>query len=617
MRLVSFQVHNFRSILDCGRCEISAEDVAVLIGQNEAGKSSLLEALMAFQNGKLDINDLRSDGSYPSVMCEYDVSAEELKNWFTSINTAVERDEFSDLPNHSVRIKVFAKWTTPEPEGVSYSFDCSDLVSVINNVIVNRLNSNSEVMDARLFIANNSELLEAKNRSDRINIINENQTSELHTLLTENLLVKLPVFVLFNDADCLLPSTIDIIDDNLDSVDGRAGAANYLTLAGLDLNVISKTSDRHRATMLTTASRAITADFQSFWTQQIGKTQKVELECDLKFYGHTAKPEKNGKPYLVFYISEANDKLYPSQRSKGVRWFLSFFLQMWAAAKSHKPVVFLLDEPGANLHSKAQQDVLQVIERSCKANQVIYSTHSPDLIRADKLARVLAVQRDDTEDNTSPTTVISAHRLSSASVDTMSAVYRAMGADFSRQQVIQRTNNIVIEELSALYYLKAFYSLMSFDKTPNFLPATGVTNIPMIINLLVGWGIEFIVLLDDDKRGREVYQTLGKELFLGDERLAEERILRIKKCDGIEDLFEQSDFSKLILNKPDFTFPGSCSTAAKDESKGMLAYRFWCRVEQSEITISDLTDLTVNRIKSLVDRLNTMLNSYSNQKISI
>lgn len=615
MRLVSFQIQNFRSIQDCGRCEISAEDVAVLIGQNEAGKSSLLEALMAFQNGKVDTNDLRSDGTLPTVLCEYDISIEEVKKWFTSIAINADENEFSNLPIQAVRVAVLAKWLTSNTDECVYSFECPDLALAINDYVSIRVEANAEVMEARKLIAAFSDSPEVTTHAEQVIRVNKAYTSVINDSLTEALLSKLPVFVLFNDADCLLPSTIDIVDDELDAIDGRAGAANYLTVAGLDLKVISSTSDRHRATMLTNASKGITTDFQKFWTQQIGKTQKVELECDLKFYGHAVKPEKNGKPYLVFYISEATDKLYPSQRSKGVRWFLSFFLQMWAASKSHKSVVFLLDEPGANLHSKAQQDVLQVIERSCNANQVIYSTHSPDLIRADKLARVLAVQRDDTEDNSSPTTVISAHSLSSASVDTMSAVYRAMGTDFSRQQVIQRSNNVVIEEISALYYLKAFYHLIGIDNIPNFLPATGVTNIPMITNLLVGWGIEFIVLLDDDSSGRRISQVLTKELFLGDEKISEKRILRIKKCDGIEDLFEPKDFSKFILNREDHVLTGNCSSAAKDESKGMLAYRFWCRVEQGEITISELTEATVASLRSLIDRLNVMLDNYSDQRI--
>jgi ABC-type uncharacterized transport system ATPase subunit len=40
-----------------------------------------------------------------------------------------------------------------------------------------------------------------------------------------------------------------------------------------------------------------------------------------------------------------------------------FFLQLKASALLGKNNVFLLDEPGANLHEKAQSDVLSLIEK--------------------------------------------------------------------------------------------------------------------------------------------------------------------------------------------------------------------------------------------------------------
>jgi predicted ATPase len=611
MRLNGFSVENFRSIQKSGWCEISAEEVAVLVGQNEAGKSSILEALMAFQIGKVDVNDLRSDGGSPSVQCEYQLTADELKKSFAPLLIILEKSWNENYEWPATKLKVISNWLPTDPSKPIYSIDCYGAEGAIDEIARILASDAPEVvaLESMTTIDPSSnaaklQALDAKNKAcDQFKI-------QLKDTLITVVKSQLPTFVLFNDTDCLLPSTIDLVKDELEAADGRVGAQNFLTVAGLDVAVLLNTTDRHRATMLAKASKNVTADFQTFWTQQVGKTQKVGLECDLKYYDAQNGDGKSGNPYLVFYISEANDKLYPSQRSKGVRWFLSFFLQIWAAAKSHKSVVFLLDEPGSNLHSKAQQNVLQVIERSCNANQVIYSTHSPDLIRADKLGRVLAVQRDDTDDLASPTTVISAHRLSGASVDTMSAVYRAMGADFSHQQVIQKSNNILLEELSALYYLKAFHFLTASTATQNFLPATGVTNIPMIANLLTGWGIEFLVVLDDDTRGRDISKTLLKELFLGDEELFNSRVHRIKKCDGIEDLFDPQDYARHVLNQSNVRIEGKCSAQAKSESKGMLAYQFWCKVEKGEIQTVDLNQSTITNITNLLSRIGVMFEEY-------
>ncbi len=611
MRLEAFQIRNFRSIKDSGRCWLSTENINVLIGQNEAGKSSILEALMAFQTGEVAENDIRSDASDPLVCCEYALNQSEVQGWFSTLDLSIEGAWQSEIDWTNALVSVTASWHSTEKNNGQYTFSCAETESILEAIVSKCVTTNLETQSREQNLTGvvvSATELEAGIAVRKAAI--DAYKIQLTAQLVNALLEKIPSFVLFNDTQCLLPSTIDIINNELCPVDGRVGAQNFLTVAGLDLVAVVNTPARHRASMLEDANQRVTMTFQDLWTQHIGKSQKIELQCDLEHYGPTAPLEKRGFPHLVFYISEANDKLYPNQRSKGVRWFLSFFLQMSASAKAVNSVIYLLDEPGANLHSKAQQDVLQVMERASHANQIIYSTHSPDLLKADKLGRVLAVQRDDAEDNSSPTVIISAHKLSGASIDTMSAVYRAMGVDFSRQQVIQHTNNVLLEELSALYYLKAYSHLTKLQNTPNFLPATGVTNIPMIANLLTGWGLEFIVVLDDDPKGRAVAKTLAKELFLNDESVIKARIHRVKHCDGIEDLFDPIDYCRHILLQPEITLTTKPSEAAKTESKAMLAYQFWCRVENGEITLADLTLNTKSNIDTLLESIKEMLDNY-------
>lgn len=60
MELKSFQVHNFRNIVDSGEVEVD-ENVTCLVGKNEAGKSALLEALYLlnpiYEDDSFDAND--------------------------------------------------------------------------------------------------------------------------------------------------------------------------------------------------------------------------------------------------------------------------------------------------------------------------------------------------------------------------------------------------------------------------------------------------------------------------------------------------------------------------------------------------------------------------------
>ena len=51
MKLVAFRIKNFRSIKDTGWHELAYDNITCLIGQNESGKTSVLEGSIGFQFG--------------------------------------------------------------------------------------------------------------------------------------------------------------------------------------------------------------------------------------------------------------------------------------------------------------------------------------------------------------------------------------------------------------------------------------------------------------------------------------------------------------------------------------------------------------------------------------
>jgi predicted ATP-dependent endonuclease of OLD family len=81
------------------------------------------------------------------------------------------------------------------------------------------------------------------------------------------------------------------------------------------------------------------------------------------------------------------------ERSAGFTWFFSFLVQFSQVKKKFGNVIILLDEPGLSLHGKAQADLLRFIDEELKPHhQVIYTTHSPFMVPADKLATVRTVE---------------------------------------------------------------------------------------------------------------------------------------------------------------------------------------------------------------------------------
>jgi len=315
----------------------------------------------------------------------------------------------------------------------------------------------------------------------------------------------------------------------------------------------------------------------------------------------------------VFWINDGKISLYLKQRSAGVRWFLSFYLQLQSMKLSDNQVdqILLIDEPGNSLHARAQEDVLRVFEDIRDTIQIIYTTHSPYLLNVHEVQRLLAVQRADEEDETSDTRIFTPHELHAASSDTLSPLYTLMGVNFSDQSAIKKENNVILEELSAFYYFKSFFNLCNSKQDVHFLPANGITLVPIFANMFLGWGLEFIIVLDDETDARKIFNKIKKEIYFDDEDLTASHMFKIKNCHGIEDVFSPADFQDHVLEKKISDLNGKKNSEyskIKNYSKGLLALQFMQKVKDGKIDINTLEPSTASKIKEIVKDITSRLN---------
>ncbi len=287
---------------------------------------------------------------------------------------------------------------------------------------------------------------------------------------------------------------------------------------------------------------------------------------------------------------------------------------MMATGRTDTNQLFLLDEPGAHLHPRAQEDVLRLINHLCKSVPIVYSTHSPHMIEYDKLYRVYGVQREGDMDD-SPTRIIDANSLGSASTDTLSPVLTIMGVDLSHQQVIKKSDNVLLEEISGYYYLKAFWQLTKEGTTAHFLAASGASKIETLANLFIGWGLDFGIALDDDNHGRASFNSMKRNLFGDDEERAGKRMIKLKPFKGIEDVFSKEDFFCFVLREPPIEEALSNSDYMKTNgrSKPVAAFQFLGRVRDGEIKFDDLSAETRTNIKDVKDRIVKMLKTHKDR----
>jgi predicted ATP-dependent endonuclease of OLD family len=360
-----------------------------------------------------------------------------------------------------------------------------------------------------------------------------------------------PKFELFEDFSSLLPNRIDLDDliNENSNAEGFKAAKNFLVIAGVDASFFQQQNNRILKQKIENLNGEITVNFQDFWRQSVGKNNKIKIHFDLEHYDFN-HPEKSGKPYLEFWIKDSKERLYPKQRSRGVRWFLSFYLELKATAKlNQKNQVLLIDEPGISLHTRAQEDVLKVFEDIKDDLMILYTTHSPHLIDINKLYRLLAVQRAIEDDDTSESIIYNLRTLSKASADTLSPIYVLMGARFSEQQFIHKYNNIIVEDNSCYYVLVALFKMVYPNKEVYILPATDVSTVPTLANLLLGWKLDFMILLSGLNKSNQVYNTIKMALFGGSEDDSSKKIIRMEPDTNLFDLFSTIDFKNHILHQ--------------------------------------------------------------------
>lgn len=593
IRLHAFRIKNFRSILDTGFQELSPDGISLIVGQNESGKSSILDSISSFETGIVIEDDIRSNCTTPEVTCIFK---------FDDINDVLDcMPEGKELP------KDFKKVFLKLDQCISLTRTWSE-----NNYNDGELLIENKELKLLWESMDNKSIIKADVENEPSITETESTETQAPTLISEQefadeIFSILPPIDMFED-NSLLPPTIDLDDliKKNTKATGYEGAKNFLLIADIKAEELENPqSIRIIEDMLEEKSKKVNVELQKYWHQTVGKKDKIEVIAELK--NHTSLVEgKQGHPYLTFWIRDKNGRLSPLQRSKGVKWFISFYLKLEATAKKETNRIFLIDEPGSNLHAKAQKDILSVFEKQKRNLQIIFTTHSPYLLDVDKVYRVHAVERLDTEDDKSETKVIPFHKLGSASVDTLLPLYTNMGVDASNQSIIAKENNVLLEEISAFFYLKAFWKLFDRNETIHFLPATGCPNLPLLANLMLGWGLSFSIVLDDDPHGRKVLKEL-KDSKVCDET----KLIKINGCNGIEDLFTNIDFAKIILENPKLKINKLNSEYVKEQkiSKVIIARDFMIKVNEEKIKESDFSDDSKNKIKELLSKITSTLNT--------
>ncbi len=570
MKLLKASVTNFRSVEDSGEFEI--DQLVGLVGKNEAGKTAVLQALAGLNPHPATLVTYDRERDYPRrFLTEYQARHEGKEAVVVRTQWALSPEERKELATVAGEAAITGKpvvalrrYGETEPEW-EFPIDYKKAVQ--------------HLMTTHQLSAAEREPLEAVDTSDDLrNILEkmdsrtERQTNVMQALkalpsqnirgaITARLKTYLPEFMYFSYYDRMVGQI------RLDTFPlRRAGQAlppvetgeqvflDFLEYAGTSINeIMSARTYEGLNARCEAASNRISEQLQEYWTQN------PHLEIEVRV---TKGESQDPPPFNDGVIARARVRnnlhkltLPFSERSAGFIWFFSFLVKFAQVRKAGGSLILLLDEPGLTLHGKAQADLLRYFtEKLASRHQIIYSTHSPFMVPADRLPLVRIVEDRVLSPRpgvwTSDGTKVRGDVLA-LDRDTLFPLQGALGYEVTQSLFIGK-HTLLVEGPGDILYLQAWSSALArrgrtkLDSRWTICPSGGLDKIQPFVALFSGAKLDIAVLTDFAKADRKKLENLRQSRVLESERiLTFATLLGLNEADA-EDVFAPSLYAEIV-----------------------------------------------------------------------
>ncbi|WP_278478576.1 ATP-dependent nuclease [Parvimonas micra] len=263
-------------------------------------------------------------------------------------------------------------------------------------------------------------------------------------------------------------------------------------------------------------------------------------------------------------------------RSKGFNWFFSFLVWFRKIQEDiNATYILLLDEPGLNLHAKAQNDLLKFLSDLSNKYQIIFTTHSPFMIKTDQLNKVRTVfeKRDGTTISDS---------VQEKDPNTLFPLQAALGYDLA-QNLFVSSKNLLVEGIADLTYISIISAVLEakgkegLNQDITIVPVGGADKVVTFISLMRGNKLKIACLLDtftEQSAKRRLKNMVAKKIINENNILFYHEVLKRDFAD-VEDLFDISDYIILYngefnkkFAKNDFDEEKSFLSQLKDKNEG-------------------------------------------------
>ena len=555
-------------------------DITILVGMNESGKTSVLEAIAK-------TNYFQEDAAF-KFNTTHDYPRKEKKKLDKSGIDAVAVTAIYSIDDallkkiaQEVGSDVFTQTSISVSTKFSNSRTWNDLKVDNKKFIENlttKLGISSKTLNDKLFPVKSTQQLEAviaeyKDETITKGLLTlkkyfENKLKFSSSALDEYVVrvylkPNLPKF-LYYDEYYALPSRISIEklnEDNLNAEELKTAKALF-ELADINTDeIIGADNYEDFKAELEATQATITNELFKYWetnrnleiTFDIDKiTTEVERDVREPNYGQNVKVTDVKVIEHILDIRVKNRRsgvsLPLKNRSKGFNWFFSFLVWFKKIQEDNESnYILLLDEPGLNLHAAAQANLLHFLNDLTEDYQIIYSTHSPFMIDSNDLNKVRTVL--ETESGS-----IISDSIQEKDPNTLFPLQAALGYDIAQNLFISK-NNLLVEGASDLLYLQVMSSILQqggrvgLDSKITIVPTGGLDKVSTFISLLRGSSLNIVCLLDTfkDVKGKAKLDDLIEHKLITDKKVKFfSDFLPDYTTADIEDLFDKNDYLKIF-----------------------------------------------------------------------
>ena len=401
MKIGKIHIENFRSIKKQTIDNIN--DALILIGKNNAGKSAIINSIRVFWGDlALEKGDFYKDSKKILIECKFDISDEYLENLFydrkvgfmkipssaAEFNIIKEGTDWNDQSyneykqkrlefvenenNEELELKIYEIWI----KAIKNKF------SMINNQIIVQLKSDWENCKVSYYI-NDREIKDIVSLLPNIAFINDDRnfaeeeigksktfTADIfNNILIEKVYDKSQVSCkLCNDRDCEDTCIKKIYDKKVEN---------------LSVNELEKLVNYKTNTYSQRITRSITENFQKNYREDYRISIKATSNIDKSYTLST----KIFDPMLETDIDLSNV-------GAGVRSiYILSLLQSYQEMMQNR-YIFIIEEPELYLHPELQKSMVKTLYNISYNNQVIFTTHSPIMLKEFDICDVRSVKLD-------------------------------------------------------------------------------------------------------------------------------------------------------------------------------------------------------------------------------